>query len=152
MGSWSKRHRAAMAWGMTALAAGLLLRGLFPALAMDDRFWRSFWSGPPAAGLFALAGALVAFAAAHVGTRSARRAAEREEWWNRAEWALDLARSRVRSERVLGLRTLAALKGDATETELDMLVAVADVLLGEKLDAAPEQADNGRKRWMPWQR
>ncbi|TQL53975.1 hypothetical protein FB464_1501 [Subtercola boreus] len=126
-----RSHRCPLIlWVLGGIAIGAIARGFFPPFTLDDPFWRQFWSGPPAAGIFALLGAGVAFAAARVGARTARRSAERQEWWDRAEWALNLARSRVGSDRDLGLRTLAVLQSDATATELQMIVAVTESVVG----------------------
>ncbi|GAA0999774.1 hypothetical protein JOE66_002796 [Subtercola frigoramans] len=61
-----------------------------------------------------------------------RRNAAREEWWDRAEWALNLARSRAGSDRFIGLRTLAALRDEATATELQMIIAVTESVVGDE--------------------
>lgn len=141
---------------------------LWPPIILDDPFWRAFWSGPPVAGLFAVVGAVIAYTAAQVGARTARRAAEREEWWNRAEWALDLARSDTQSDRLIGLRALEGLKEQATKSEAAMILAVTGAVTGDDgtdgfeeagsssagdvdVDMLSEQAEDGeRKRWFEW--
>lgn len=58
--------------------AGALIRGVLPPFALDDPFWRAFWSGPPAAGLFAVLAAVIAFFPAYRSTRIARESAARQ--------------------------------------------------------------------------
>lgn len=99
---------------------------------LDDPFWRDFWSGPPAAGVFALAGALVAFGAASIAAATARRSAGRQEWWDRAEWALGHVMSNDSSTRDVGLAAIEVLVGEATTTEAAMLDAVSSRLLGSE--------------------
>lgn len=127
------------------VASGATVRGVLPPFVLDDPFWRSFWSGPPAAGIFALLGAGLAFAAGRVAARTARHSSERQEWWDRAEWAMNLARSDNVSDRFVGLRTLAALKDEATEMELQMIVAVTEAVVGntDVMDKAGAAQDNG---------
>lgn len=129
------RRSTTLLGGLSAIlgvAAGAVGRGFFPPFVLDDPFWREFWSGPPAAGIFALLGAGVAFSAARVAARTARQGSERQEWWDRAEWAMNLARADNLSDRFVGLRTLAALKEEATEMELQMIVAVIEAVVGDQ--------------------
>lgn len=133
---------------LAALVLGVVIRGLLPPFIVDEPFWREFLTGPPAAGLFALLGAVVAYSAARIAARTARRAAERQEWWDRAQWALDLARSDVEVERTIGLQALDALSRDATRTEYEMVVAVTSaVSTGEGVG----HVRRGRGQW-PWRR
>lgn len=97
----------------------------------DEPFWRRFWSGPPAAGLFALIGAGVAFEAARRSSRAIRRGAERQEWWLRAEWAMNLARSPERLDRLIGLNALEVLQDGATEMEEAIIAAVTHAVTGD---------------------
>jgi hypothetical protein len=141
--------------------AGLTVGLLWPPIILDNPFWRSFWSGPPVAGLFAVVGAFIAYAAARVAARTSRQGAEREEWWARAEWALNLARSDKRADRLIGLRALEGLQAQATESEFQMIIAVVDAVAGDDsgedtgedtdVDITSHPAENGwRKRWARW--
>lgn len=96
-------------------------------------------TGPAMGGLFALAGAVIAFAAAAVAARISRRAAQRQEWWARAEWALNLATSDRGSERDVGLAAVEVLFQDATRTEAALVNTVTSALLFE-----PRVDSNGR--------
>jgi len=113
-------------------------------------FWREFWTGPPAAGIFALLGAGVAYMAARVAARAARKAALRQEWWDRASWALDLARSDDGASRVIGLRALEALEPDANEAESLMLFAVVDTVTGvADVDNSDQSSNNSDEEGDP---
>lgn len=140
--------------GVMSASSGALLRGFFPPFVLDDTFWRSFWSGPPAAGIFALVGAVIAYAAARVAAAMSRTGAERQEWWDRTEWALNLARSDSRADRLIGLRALTALKEDATETELQLVMAVIEAVAGTdgNVDNRPQREDNMCRRFAAWLR
>lgn len=150
MTRWLRRHGWVVVLAVTAGAIG---RGFFPPFVLDHPFWREFWTGPPAAGVFALAGAAVAYLAARVAATTARRGAERQEWWDRAEWALDLARSDKESDRLIGLRALEALGSEATGTELQMVLAVTEAVVGDDgLDTVSRPPHTGGRRWWPWSR
>jgi hypothetical protein len=95
---------------------------------LDDQLWRAFVTGPPMAGVFAVIAALIALAAAHGSARVARDAAARQEWWDRAEWALGLATSDVHVDRIIGGRALEGLAPDATRSEMAMIIAVQNVV------------------------
>ena len=139
---------------------GSAVRGLLPPFVLDVPFWREFWSGTPAAGAFALVGAGLAVVAARVTARTARRSAERQEWWDRASWALDLARADDQVDRVIGLSALEALGREATETEQSMVVAVvAAVTTQHAVDTPGRSTDHGsttrtttrpKGRWPRW--
>jgi len=156
--------RRTLTAGLIAAGAtvGAVVRGFLPPFVLDVPFWRDFWSGPPAAGVFALLGAGLAVLAARVTARTARRGAERQEWWDRASWALDLARADDHVDRLIGLTALEALRHDATATESALVAAVTDaVSRGCPLDTVPGSADDGstsgrttgsRGRWSRWPR
>lgn len=127
--------------GVVAAIIGALIRGLFPPFGLDDAFWRAFWSGPPAAGLFAIVAAIVAFFPAYRSTRIARATAAREQWWNRAEWALGLAVSDAKVDREVANSALEALSGEATEMEFKMILRVIENLQGASaLGSGPRAA------------
>lgn len=88
-------------------------------------------------------------------------AAKREEWWDRAEWALTLAMSDKGVERIVGLEALTAMTDEATETEYGIIVAVTNAVSGEGVtltasdgyvDSPPQVQDNepkgGASRWL----
>lgn len=137
-------HRP-IGYAVIALGAaliGALVRGFLPPFVLDDPFWRDFWSGPPAAGIFALLGAGVAFGAAAITVRTARRNALRDQWWERAEWALTQVMSSDPASVEIGLRALEVLNAEATPTEGDMIAAVTkrrvlDNAPAANVDSAP---------------
>ncbi|MBG6084122.1 hypothetical protein [Zhihengliuella flava] len=130
---------------MMALFAvgGAAVGRVMPPFVLDDPLWRDFWTGPPAAGVFALVGAAVAFVAATKSARVQRRAAERQEWWDRAEWAFNLAMSEDDSSRYIGLKAFEALETDATRAEYAMMAAVTTAVAGDApMDGQLQGADN----------
>lgn len=68
------------------------------------------------AGVFAVIAAVIAFTPAIRSTKIARENAAREQWWNRAQWALGLAASDDHANDALQ-----ALLEDATPTEGKMI-------------------------------
>ncbi|WP_445337757.1 hypothetical protein [Clavibacter sp. CFBP 8614] len=148
---------AAVAGACGALAAVIV--GLFVRRIVDEAFVRDFWTGPPAAGIFTLIGAGFAYGAATVAARVSRRSAERQEWWDRAKWALDLVMSSDEADREVGLAAIEVLVAEATTTEAEMIDAVtSSSRLDEErrgsvvsasgahppeVDTIPTRADNG---------
>lgn len=122
--TWMKRHWRTTAALTAALVVGALIRGLLPPFVVDSELWRDFITGPPMGGIFALFGAGLAYMAARVSSRSAQRAALREEWWQRAQWALNLTSSASHTERMRGLAAIDVLLLEATATEIAMVTAV----------------------------
>ena len=151
MSTWWREWRRVVLAAIVGAAVGAVVRGLLPPFVVDEGFWRDFLTGPPAAGLFALVGAGVAYAAARVAARTARRGAERQEWWNRAEWALNLARSDKQVDRLIGLRALEALTDEATQTEYALILAVTTEVTGD-VDTGDATTENEARRWWPWNR
>lgn len=160
MKTWWQQHGRVVFAAAAGAVAGALVRGMLPPFVLDDPFWRAFFSGPPAAGIFAVVAAVVAYAAAVKGARTARLGAERQEWWNRAEWALTLARSDDEVDRRLGLRALKVLAPEATKTEYEMVLAVAEEVTGPpaattaqpaaSVDMSAAPTENRPRRWWPW--
>ncbi|GAB3620914.1 hypothetical protein GCM10027417_21750 [Glutamicibacter endophyticus] len=111
-----------------ALLVGVLAGGYFLPVASDREFWREFWVSPAVGGLAAVLAAIVAFFASRHVAREQRRAAQRAEWWERAEWALNRAISIHSHERDAGLRALMALVDTATDTEADIIAGVTSAL------------------------
>lgn len=126
--------RKRFAFGLIALAlligaiAGWIAPRSSEPLVLDDPFWREFWTGPPAAGLFALIGAVVAFLAAAFAARSSRASAARKEWWDRAEWALGNVME-PGEKRDIGLAAVEVVMKDATPQEAALLDTVTSFLL-----------------------
>lgn len=156
---WRVQRRWGHAWRLATaaavgLVAGSVLRGFFPPFVLDDPFWRAFWTSPAAAGVFALIGAVVAFGAAKTAAGVARRAAQRQEWWHRVEWALNLAISDRGVDRDVGLGVLADFVGDATTAEAQMINTVTSIVLtsdrGMDDGERGSQNDQERKRWTLW--
>lgn len=122
-----KRRTIAVAGGLAlagAFALGWIVRNSSDPFVLDHPFWRQFWSGPPAAGVFAFAGAVVAFLAAAIAAWITRVSARRKEWWDRAEWALSNVVSDVPGQRDVGLAAVEVVITDATPQEAALLDAV----------------------------
>ncbi|WP_298877296.1 hypothetical protein [uncultured Microbacterium sp.] len=125
--------RARRGWALAGviLASGGVGYGLrsafppYPALTtpvvIDEALWRAILSGPPMAGVFAVIAAVIAFTPAIRSTKIARENAAREQWWNRAQWALGLAASDDQEDREVANDALQALLEDATPTEGKMI-------------------------------
>jgi hypothetical protein len=139
-----QRWWAAIVAAVLGLVAGLIVRGFLPPFVLDEPFWREFWTSPAAGGVFALIGAFIAFGAANRAASVHRRSAARQEWWDRAQWALDLARADKHSDRLIGLEALEGLKDDATEAEFLMILAVTEAVApqGAAVDTEAQPQDN----------
>lgn len=120
---WRRGWRYALVAAGAGLA-GFIWRGFLGPFVMDDPFWRAFWTGAPAAGVLALGGAFVAFIAALISARTSRVSALRDEWWDRAEWALGHVMSKDATTVNVGVAALEVLATQATPTEGDMIAAV----------------------------
>lgn len=157
----SRKNRVRITLLLAVVAVPAFLLGLavakFIPIAGGTDFWNDFFIGPPAAGLFALAAAGVAFLSARTGTKAVRETAlkntetllenaRRQEWWNRAEWALNLATSDNTSNRAVGIETLRLMLLDAEPQEAAMVKKVIDDVASGvyKSSAKPvETSDNG---------
>ncbi|MFF0150155.1 hypothetical protein [Micromonospora sp. NPDC005203] len=66
------------------------------------------------------------------------RTDRRDQWWKRAQWSLDLARSQQKTDQVVGFSALVALASSryAGRDEQDMLSAVAEATLLSVTDAS----------------
>lgn len=133
--------------GVVCFTAGFIIRGFLPPFVLDEPFWRDFWTSPAAGGVFALVGAFIAYCAAYRASSVHRRTAKREEWWARAQWALDLARSDIDSDRIIGLEALAGLTPEATEAEFRMILAVTEAVAPEHetVDSESVTLENGHR-------
>ena len=159
-----QRSAALSAWqvGVVFTGVGCLIGSivgrLFPPFIVDGGFWRTVLSGPPMAGgiagVLAVVAAWIAFLAADRQARVTRKAAEREQWWHRVEWALTLARSDHRVDRLIGIRALEPLRTEATATEYEMILAVTHAVSGGAVDTGEGAMDNRSsvRRRFPWQK
>lgn len=115
--------------GLGLLIAGAVIGRMFPPFVLDSDFWRDFFTGPPIAGLFAVIAAFVAFSTARSGNRTARKHAEEEEWWNRAEWGIGLALSKEEQEKLVRLKAISVLLDGADKREDALIREVAEEIL-----------------------
>lgn len=122
--------------GICGLVVGGIVGRLFPPFVLDDTFWRSFLTSAGFGGVMAVIAACIAYMAARHAAKSARALAEedrkqrklsdrKEQWWARAEWALNQVAS---GDSELGFRVLDALGRSewAEEHEADVIAAAAD--------------------------
>lgn len=129
-----------------ALVVGLILgavigRVVWPWSVGDD-FWFAFWTGAPMAGILAIIAALIAFGPAYRSTRIAQENGAREQWWNRAQWALEMAASSRQSDREVANEALLALSAEATPMELAMITKT----IAQLQDAGTEEGETLRTR------
>lgn len=134
----SDKARRAWTLAVVAVAAvgtGYGLRSAFPPymivttpVVIDEALWRAAISGPPMAGLFAIIAAIIAFTPAMRSTAIARENAAREQWWNRAKWALDLAGSDDQDDREVANAALKALLPEGTRVEGAMIIRTIENL------------------------
>lgn len=137
-------------WSLVVAAAiGCIIGRLFPPFVMDDPFWRSFFTSAGFGGVMAVLAAAIAYTAARHSAKSARdQAAEdrnqrkisdrKEQWWARAEWALNQV---ANGNQELGYRMLNALGESewAEEHEADVIAAATE----DALSADEVEADTG---------
>jgi hypothetical protein len=85
------------------------------------------------AGAAAVLAAVIAFSAAWHQANVQRQAQRKEQWWKRAEWALNLTLSDDTETRTVGFQTLTALSESewAAEHEGDVIAAATDRTLDE---------------------
>ncbi|TPW77579.1 hypothetical protein [Schumannella soli] len=100
--------------GWTAVVVGafdLVIVGIFAPSAYE---WLGSWllpwlTSPGFGGFAAVVAATIAFAAARHQAASQRQAERKEQWWKRAEWALNLTLSDESAIREVGYETLRSL-------------------------------------------
>lgn len=105
--------------------------------------WMSAWAMSPGfGGLAALAAAAVAYRGAVRSIRNQRASTRKEQWWDRARWALDLTLSESGEERAVGFAVLEALASSewAEEHETDVIAAATEPTL-EAYEDQGESAD-----------
>lgn len=86
---------------------------------------------PGFGGSAAVCAAILAFIGVHLTVRAQRHANRKQQWWERARWALDLTLSDQTTTRTVGLDVLEALSRSeyAGEHEFEVVdAAVAGVL------------------------
>lgn len=123
-------------WAALAGVAGGIVGRLFPPFVLDEGFWRSFITSAGFGGVMAVIAAVIAYAAARHSAKSARAQAEedrkqrklsdrKEQWWARAEWALNQV---VSGDSEIGYRMLNALGESewADEHEADVIAAATE--------------------------
>ncbi len=102
------------------------------------------WAQSPGfGGAAAVAAAVIAFFAAR-GQASVQRQAERkEQWWKRAEWALNLTLSQDSDIRTIGFHTLESLSTSeyADEHEGDVIAAATERSIDQALDPELGETD-----------
>lgn len=99
--------------------------------------WLREWLlSPGFGGAAAVLAAAIAFIAARRQAEVNRIASRKEQWWKRAEWALNLTLSDKSENRIVGLDTLDALSRSewAAEHEGDVIAAATEWALGEPVD------------------
>ena len=110
-----------------------LARYLGTALAATLDWLREWLLSPGFGGAAAVLAAVIAFFAARRQAEVNRIAGRKEQWWKRAEWALNLTLSDKSENRIVGLDTLDALSRSewAAEHEGDVIAAATEWALGE---------------------
>lgn len=89
-------------------------------------------------------GASIAYVGVRKSVRAQREATRKQQWWDRARWALDLTLSDDSTSRSIGLAVLDALGSSefATEHEFELVEAALAPTL-EAYAAAAVLADDG---------
>lgn len=99
--------------------------------------WLGEWlMSPGFGGLAAVVAALLALWGVQTNVRSQRAATRKQQWWERARWALNLTLSEQTSEREVGFAVLDALANSewAQEHESDVIVAATEPTLTQYLE------------------
>lgn len=94
--------------------------------------WLDAWVRTPgSAGTAAVAAALIALRGVKVNADTQREATRKEQWWERARWALDLTLSENTQDREVGFAVLDALADSewAKEHESDVIEAATEPTL-----------------------
>jgi hypothetical protein len=111
--------------------------------------WLIPWVQTPGfGGIAAVVAAVIAFSAARHQAETQRQAQRKEQWWKRAEWALNLTISEKSQDRTVGFQMLESLSTSeyAAEHEGDVLAAATAWSLEnaeQYLDSFDETGDNG---------
>jgi hypothetical protein len=105
---------------------------LLAAAAIGIQQWVLEWLlSPGFAGAAAVLAAVIAYLAARRQAAVNRETARRDQWWDRARWALDLTLIDDPECRIIGLATLGALATSewAAEHEGDVIAAATERVL-----------------------
>lgn len=137
--------------------------------------WLGEWAQSPGfGGLAAVVAAVIAYRAARKAADTQRtnaakdreqreRAERKNQWWARAQWALDLTLSPDTETRTVGYDMLDALAGSewADQHEADLIAAATDRALGAPVDedgtastpaASQRTLWSRQKEWWRWLR
>lgn len=118
---------ASVGGGAAVFAGGLVVGRATEVLARVDRdglTWLSGWlQSAGFGGVAAIVAATIAFAAARQGARRQERADRKDQWWARAQWALDATLLESPENKRIGYEMLAALGSSewAEEHESDVV-------------------------------
>lgn len=131
----AKQHVALYAWALDGIAN-------FP--------WQRFFLSPGFGGLAAVLAASIAFEGLRRSVKAQRETARKEQWWDRARWALDLTLSDQSSTREVGYGVLEALAESeyAAEHEAEVIDAALERGIGaydpeDGLDESSETLGDG---------
>ena len=117
--------------------------------------WQDWVMSPGFGGLAAVVAAVVAFLGVGRTVKAQREADRKQQWWDRARWALDLTLAEDTTTRTIGLEVLDALSRSeyAGQHEFE----VVDAAITPTLEAYAYQGDETthpvRRRWrqsVPW--
>jgi hypothetical protein len=117
-----------------------LTRFVVTSLGATFDWLREWLLSPGFGGAAAVVAAAIAYVAARRQAEANRAASRKEQWWKRAEWALNLTLSDKSENRIVGLDTLDALSRSewVAEHEGDVIAAATEWALGEP---EPEPGD-----------
>ncbi len=109
-----------------------------PARWLAGLDWGGFALSPGLGGLAAVLAASIAYAGLRRAVHQQREAARKQQWWDRARWALDLTLADDSARREVGFEMLDALATSewAAEHEAD----VVDAAIQSSLRRVPEDA------------
>lgn len=114
---------------------------------MTDFTFGQWLMSPGFGGLAAVLAATIAFLGVSRNVKVQREANRKQQWWERARWALDLTLNDDSTTRTVGFEVLDALAGSewAREHEYDVIEAAIGPTLDayEEQDSTDEGADTG---------
>lgn len=114
--------------------------------------WGTWLTSSGFGGTAAVVAACIAFLAASRSVRGQRETARKQQWWDRARWALDLTLSEDRVHRIVGLEVLDALGASdfAAEHEFDVVQAAIQPTLAVFFPRHPGPAGPGPPDEADW--
>lgn len=130
-------------WGPVAFIAGFVVARFYvsPRFTLDGDLLESFLTSAGFGGLMAVVAAAIAFRAARHSAQQKLKTDRKDQWWARAEWALNqIANDNVQ----LGYQVLIALGSSewADEHEADVIQAATEIALGA--DEYPSEASQAQ--------